>query len=175
MKIISQDGVGAIVQLNHDEFVKANRMFNNSETVGSVDFEKFVEKNYVFVYGTLKRGFGNHWLLENSEFKGECILHGNFEMYKSGMIPYVIQTEGDGDAEIHGELYLVNGYTKNQLDALEGVPHHYVDRKVAVNVDGESTMASIYIAAPSISRSLRNGEEGSIIRDGNYQRETYYI
>jgi gamma-glutamylaminecyclotransferase len=88
----------------------------------------------VFVYGTLKKGFGNHGLLENSKFVGAAITHCKYPMWCSGVFPYMADVQGVGKL-IFGEVYEVDEKTLNRLDVLEGVPHHYVRRIIPLAID----------------------------------------
>ena len=47
-------------------------------------------KHKVFVYGTLKKGFGNHRFLRGSVFLGNARTNDHFALYESG-IPFVIE------------------------------------------------------------------------------------
>jgi len=76
----------------------------------------------VFVYGSLKRGFGNHQLLEESEFIGHHITEPLYEMRSLGGYPGVLL---NGDTPISGELYRVDEATFQRLDRLEGYPRFY--------------------------------------------------
>lgn len=75
----------------------------------------------VFVYGTLKRGHGNHRLLADSTFVGEDVLAGA-TLRDYGAFPAVELTLG---GVVHGEVYQVSHETLRQLDRLEGVPSLY--------------------------------------------------
>ena len=44
----------------------------------------------VFVYGTLKRGYSNNYLLQSSECLGHATTKDRYAMYSSG-IPYVTE------------------------------------------------------------------------------------
>jgi gamma-glutamylcyclotransferase (GGCT)/AIG2-like uncharacterized protein YtfP len=71
----------------------------------------------VFVYGTLRKGYGNNRLLTQATFlsKGETV--NKYTMFASG-IPYVnkhIETD-----TIKGELYEVTDKELERLDLLEG-------------------------------------------------------
>ncbi|MHA2939220.1 gamma-glutamylcyclotransferase family protein [Vibrio sp. RC27] len=77
--------------------------------------------NLVFVYGTLRRGESNHYLLEHSEFLGKVQTQPLFSLYDLGEYPGAIE----GDAAIIGEVYQVNETTLEALDRLEEVPIEY--------------------------------------------------
>ena len=81
--------------------------------------------NLVFVYGTLKKGFGNHRLLVKAEFMCPSYIFDG-KMLDLGAFPAVV----DGAREIHGELYSVDKATLASLDRLEGHPTFYERRKV---------------------------------------------
>jgi gamma-glutamylcyclotransferase (GGCT)/AIG2-like uncharacterized protein YtfP len=66
------------------------------------------------VYGTLKRGNGNHYLLKNSEFLGRGKVLGT--LYDMGLPGY----KREGSYTVHGELFRVNDETLQRLDRLEG-------------------------------------------------------
>jgi len=87
---------------------------------------------YVFVYGTLKVGFGNNYLLRGSECLGVAKTQEYYSMTSSG-IPFVHHTPKQ--TTIKGELYKVNKNTLHQLDMLEGHPNWYKRQQVWV-VDG---------------------------------------
>lgn len=102
----------------------------------------------MFVYGTLKRGFGNHSLLKDSEFQGSAVVQGT--LYVHGL-PYY-RREGSGS--VYGELYRVDDDTLARLDRLEGYREHnpetsfYNRVKVVVTdadeVSGEYCVAYAY-------------------------------
>ena len=100
----------------------------------------------VFVYGTLKRGHGNHVLLRGSDFLGPSLTKEIYTMYRSG-IPFV--SKSPGTTRVIGELYNVDELTLNHLDMLEGHPTWY--KREQINVDYisnegemESTKAWLY-------------------------------
>ena len=81
------------------------------------------KKANVFVYGTLKEGYGNHGCLENSPRITEGWLCG-FEMWQNG-IPYV-RRSNDPESKVYGEVYEANWDTVlGSLDILEGHPRFY--------------------------------------------------
>lgn len=86
----------------------------------------------VFVYGTLQRGYGNHRLLESSEYLGNAITHSEYYLTNVGF-PYLVDPQdpqrdvvGRVTAPVKGEVYRVTQQAvMDSLDRLEGVPHHY--------------------------------------------------
>lgn len=88
--------------------------------------EKSENNQYVFVYGTLRKGRYNHRLLENSPLITKGKTKEKFNMRASG-IPYVCKEYSDeNDNNIIGEVYEVTPQTlKGPLDSLEGHPYVY--------------------------------------------------
>lgn len=79
----------------------------------------------VAVYGTLRKGKGNHSVLEDSVFLGTQTLRGRFEMRDLGPFPYAVKTDRE-DALLVVEVYLVQSHRVwGRLDRLEGFPRHY--------------------------------------------------
>lgn len=90
-------------------------------------------KHTIYVYGTLKRGYGNNRLLTSSTFLREARLAPKYKLYDVGWFPGLIEAPDNGVA-VTGELWEVDDATLRRLDALEGVPFLY-DR-VFLDVDG---------------------------------------
>ena len=93
----------------------------------------------LFVYGTLKRSFSNHHLLENSQFLGTGYTRTKYAMYTSG-IPFVVKAEEV--SHIYGELYQVDDTTLKQLDWLEGHPNWYCREQVEIVSASEQTVSA---------------------------------
>ena len=75
----------------------------------------------VFVYGTLRQGFGNHRLLEHPDVKFICKDSIRARMYTSHWgYPYIVFSQSNRDRVV-GEVYEVHyGLVKSSLDRLEG-------------------------------------------------------
>ncbi|WP_027359763.1 gamma-glutamylcyclotransferase family protein [Desulforegula conservatrix] len=97
-------------------------------------------RHMLFVYGTLKKGFGNHGLLANAEFKGNAITQEKYALYVAG-IPFVIKDESI--SHIHGELYVVNQATLAKLDRLEGHPDCYKRETIKVSLEEREAAEAI--------------------------------
>lgn len=81
----------------------------------------------VFVYGTLRRGEGNAYLLKDSKWLGPAVTAGyGYQMTRSGTIPF---TSDGGDCAVLGELWVVDDATFKRLDRLEGHPRLYRRRR----------------------------------------------
>jgi gamma-glutamylaminecyclotransferase len=73
----------------------------------------------VFVYGTLKRGFGNHGLLSGQVFEGEAETGPGFELYALDGYPGMVAAPGAA-GRVTGEVWSVDAACLAQLDELEG-------------------------------------------------------
>ena len=100
-------------------------------------------KQYVFVYGTLKEGYGNHRLLNRAKFVGPGVtVSGDFKMLDGGF-PMVLT---GGLFHIKGELYEVSDQeTLSNLDRLEGVPHLFNRHSVQVDTPEGVHDAFMYV------------------------------
>lgn len=76
----------------------------------------------VAVYGSLRQGFGNHQLLQDSEFLGTMITQNEWTMYSLGGFPGIVPK---GEISILTEVYEVNDEIFQRLDRLEGYPEFY--------------------------------------------------
>lgn len=87
------------------------------------DYNEYMnsDTHLVCVYGTLKRGQCNNYLLGRSTFLGESFTRPEYTMYDIGC-PYISH---GGKTSIKIEVYEVNDYTMSLLDRLEGYPHFY--------------------------------------------------
>lgn len=97
----------------------------------------------VFVYGTLKSGFGNHRQLSSSEYLGEARTADSYYMIGTS-VPVVIP---GGEHSVAGELYHVTEPSVLMaLDDLEGHPTLYRREIIPViEEDGEQCHAWCYI------------------------------
>ncbi len=97
--------------------------------------------NYLFVYGTLKRGGSIHWILDGYPFLGRARAKG-FVLYDLGPYPAMVR----GAGVVYGEVYEVSEEVLQALDWVEGVPVLY--RRELIEVvfeDGTPLKAWAYI------------------------------
>jgi len=106
------------------------------------------DKEYYFVYGTLKKGFYNNSILEDSptaEFVKEIMTEPKYTMIDLGAFPGVIE---NGETSIIGELWSVSDdQTKRRLDMLEGyVPNRIGNlyNKKVISMDDKNINIYIY-------------------------------
>lgn len=76
-----------------------------------------MNKKLICVYGSLRRGMGNHRLLEKSTFLGEFYTNPEYELYDLGSFPGV---KTNGNTSILTEVFEVNDYESDRVDSLEG-------------------------------------------------------
>jgi gamma-glutamylcyclotransferase (GGCT)/AIG2-like uncharacterized protein YtfP len=75
-------------------------------------------QNLLFVYGTLRKDYGNHGFLKNAHFVGEAKTQDKFVMHCRGYIPFV--SESQAISQIVGEVYELDDSTLASIDHLEG-------------------------------------------------------
>ena len=98
----------------------------------------------VAVYGTLKKGRGNHRLLANSYCLGEGFTSSPYPLVIDDL-PYVIDREGSG-WRVHVETYRVTDETLARLDSLEGHPDWYQRKQIQVQLyKGGTVSAWVYM------------------------------
>lgn len=99
-----------------------------------------MDKRKVFVYGTLKQGFGNHRVMERakSSLIGTFKTLPEFTMLHLGGFPGIID---GGHTAITGELWEVEEI--EGLDALEGHPTFY--RRTEILLEGYDQPVEAYI------------------------------
>ena len=99
----------------------------------------------VFVYGTLKQGERNNYLLLDSKLIGKAT--SLFEMAMTngtGHYPYCYGEHPNG-YEIEGEIYQVTDKIMETLDKLEGYPTHYTRKETLFVADTGVETAWIYL------------------------------
>ncbi|MED6157984.1 hypothetical protein PIB30_028694 [Stylosanthes scabra] len=91
-------------------------------------------RTVIFSYGTLKRGFSNHHLLQDLMRTGDASFIG---LYKTSQryplvcgpykVPFLLNLPGSGH-NVHGELYSVSARGLARMDELEGTTRHHYER-----------------------------------------------
>lgn len=72
----------------------------------------------IAVYGTLRKGFGNHWFMGNSQLLGTTKTPAQFTMFDNGGFPFVFPS---GETEITLEIYdVTDNNTLAGIYGLEG-------------------------------------------------------
>lgn len=114
----------------------------------------------VFVYGTLKKGFGNHGFLKNSKYLGTDMVDDHTLVRGIGF-PYMVEMKG---GDVAGEVYEVNKATMEKLDMLEGYPSHYQKKEVEGILRGK--MQAYYIDIESAPVAMLQTISLSIQKNG---------
>ena len=99
----------------------------------------------LFVYGTLKRGFGLNHVLKHSEFLGTAVTEPMFKLYDNGSYPYL--QECPGGYEVTGEVYRVNEDVLRTCDQIEfgaGYERHEI-RVTGAPLPGAALQAFAYL------------------------------
>lgn len=123
-------------------------------------------KHYVFVYGTLMRGFNNNHLLSSAEYIEKASTKKEYKLVASG-IPFL--TEQPGKSYVLGELYRVDDNVLGLLDELENHPNWYERKEIKVITElGDEVKAWAYFMP---ERHIPGS--GQEIENGSYSDYTY--
>lgn len=77
---------------------------------------------FVFVYGTLKEGYGANYKLHREKKLGTFVSESKFRIFGDGFPMAILSKDGH---PLRGEVYTLNAMTLPILDAYEGYPHFY--------------------------------------------------
>lgn len=87
---------------------------------------------FVFVYGSLKKGFSNHHIIEKAKFHGKVQTLKKYAMFKekNANYPYMLNISNNKYHHIIGELYMItDAKLLLEIDKFEDAPEYY-ERKV---------------------------------------------
>ena len=93
----------------------------------------------VFVYGSLRRGQGNHAVLAGATFLGTARIAPEFTLYDLGPFPALVL---DGRRAVVGEIYEVDEMLLQQLDRFEGCPRLYQRQLIRLS---DGALAHAYV------------------------------
>jgi len=98
----------------------------------------------LFVYGSMKKDFINHYRLQKEEFIGNAITTKEYVMYPSDMylFPYVCENEERNN--IIGELYNLINIDIQDVDIFESVPKAYYRKIINIECNNKIYKAFIY-------------------------------
>ena len=108
----------------------------------------------LFVYGTLKRGLGNHRFLAGQEFLGETATEPCYRVIDLRRYPGLILDEANGLA-VKGELWSVSARCIEALDEFEGEAGQFVRQPVRIPGRG---LVHAYFWNCTIPRDARSGD-----------------
>ncbi|KAE9593471.1 putative gamma-glutamylcyclotransferase [Lupinus albus] len=88
----------------------------------------------IFTYGTLKRGFPNHTLLQDLMLSGDASFVGTYRTFHNYplvcgpyRVPFLLNIPGSGH-RVRGELYSVTAHGLARMDDLEGTTRAHYER-----------------------------------------------
>lgn len=102
---------------------------------------------YVFVYGTLMRGYGNNAVLGDSRFIGRAETVGHCRLYHAGFPVLRERSKAGPNAPVRGEVFVVTDpEVMRNLDSLEGEGRMYHRRGKYVRMEtGKRILAFAYV------------------------------
>ncbi|PQM39481.1 putative gamma-glutamylcyclotransferase [Prunus yedoensis var. nudiflora] len=135
-----------------------------------VDDDEKGRRRRVFTYGTLKRGFWNHSLMQELMRSGDAVFLGNYRSEEKYplvcgpyRVPFLLNMPGLGQ-RVMGELYAVSSHGLARMDELEGTSRgHYERLPIKLEAEEEeAAAANAYFAHSSYAMELwiKNGKMG---------------
>ena len=119
-------------------------------------------KHKVFVYGTLREGHGNHYLLDTSKWLDYAETKQKYAMFEQG-IPFV--AKGVELTTITGEVYEVSDDVLGWLDQLEGHPYAYKREEVDIKLNFTNKIIKAWLY-------FYPNPRGRVIESGDYNEYT---
>ncbi len=105
--------------------------------------------DYIFVYGSLRKGLRNHHYLQNSEYVGDFTSEKQFHLitYKNLHFPYLLENaEIDKPMNfVTGEIYKVKNDILKKIDNLEYNSELYERKKYIFKNNEQEIEAYVYI------------------------------
>ena len=96
----------------------------------------------VFVYGTLKKGECQSYVMEYSLFLGEAKTEPVYTLFHNNSYPTLIE---GGNTAVKGEMYLVSDDTLRELDIIEGVEYGLYKRDTVKIAGCKDVIAYFYL------------------------------
>ncbi len=101
--------------------------------------------SFVFVYGSLLSGLGNHGRLDDAELIGEGQADGSFEVRDFRGFPGAYRCELAIGEPLVGELYRASPDVMRGLDALEGNGSFYERERAQVTLSCGSVVSNVWL------------------------------
>ena len=117
---------------------------------------------FVFVYGSLKKDFKFHYLLEDQSIfigKGKTLEKFSLFKYKNYDFPYMKDLPCK---RIKGELYEIDSKTLEDLDLLEGYPTFYNRKQIDIICNNIKYSAYAYFLKEDIIENKESLEEWTL-------------
>ena len=112
----------------------------------------------IFVYGTLKSGFSDHFLLKKAPaaFYGKIRTKPNYHLYDVGSFPGLILDESV-EGGVEGELYEVPQSAFKDLDKYECVSSGLLKRELIELEDGTKAYAYLFKSDLDNASKVKSG------------------
>lgn len=163
------------VQRYHGKVIKAASTHGRTRVEFESGDRAWIDRRYlqpkrkpmthrVFVYGTLKRGYGNNVLLRGSTYIGPSVTVPRYRMLEPSF-PVILPDENG--KQLAGEVYHVDDTTLASLDRLEGVRPDgsgmYTREVIDVIEQDQPVQAYIYVGNPTHWTGCGNGRRYSSV------------
>ena len=110
--------------------------------------KKEPKKRLVFVYGSLKKNFDNHHVIEKAKYRCKAKTVKRFDMFEEDYAnyPYLLNRTTVKSHNVKGELYeIYRDDILNELDRFEDAPNYYERHTIKVKIyTGEVKKADAY-------------------------------
>jgi len=117
-----------------------------------------MNKQLISVYGTLRQGGSNNYLLKDSKFIGEFKTEPIFDLYSLGAFPGL---KLNGNTSVTMEVYEVDEQTAKRVDQLEGykegIKPFFYDKIKLETPYGESSVY-IYVNGVQYHNKIESGD-----------------
>lgn len=121
----------------------------------------------IAVYGTLRKGYGNHSYLNSATYIGSGHTFDKYRMTGSG-IPFLLQGKNaKGSSNVRVEVYSVNEWQLKSIDRLEGHPQWYKREKIGIRLDNDIVIGAETYIINDVSRH----DDGKYFADFAEMRE----
>ncbi|KAL8519726.1 hypothetical protein ACS0TY_010603 [Phlomoides rotata] len=143
----------------------------NRENISPMGMPAAAKPTLIFTYGTLKRGFSNHRLLQDmmatgdATFLGRCrTVHRLPLVCGPYRVPFLLNFAGRGH-RVSGEIYAVSTAALARMDELEGLSRGHYERlpiEIELEEEGKVLEVEAYYGHRSYAEEMwrRSGEEG---------------
>jgi len=124
------------------------------------------KKHLVAVYGSLRKGLGNHHVIKDGELLGEFKTKPEYSLYSLGGFPGLKQ---EGETSVVMEVYKVDDSTLKRVNRLEGYDPNSEDNSFydRVSIDTPYGEAYTFIFVPSIEGRpfVKSGDWTSYVKE----------
>ncbi len=130
-----------MTKLEHEGYIKRTGR-------GKFCVEEKPQKKLIFIYGSLKKGFDNHHVIEKAKYKCKAKTVQRFPMFaeKNANYPYLIKQPSKKYHNIKGELYeILHDEILQKLDRFEDAPDYYERHSIKIETyNGKIKNADAY-------------------------------